>query len=111
MAEVSIALGTAGFDTRHPVALVADFTDCLPIDGCPKAGPATAGIVFLIGVEQGAATAKARVTASRLILVIFASEGGFGAAFSCDAILLGRQFLLPVFVIFHDFILGVPPGL
>ena len=111
MAEVSITLGTAGFDTPHPVALVADFTDCLPIDGCPKAGPATARIVFLIGVEQGVATANTRVTARHFILVIFASEGGFGAAFSGDAILLGRQLLLPVFVIFHGFILGVPPGL
>ena len=111
MAEMSIALGTAGFDARHPMAVIADFTNCLLIDGCPKAGPAAAGIVFLIGVKQGATTTNARVTAGRLILVIFASEGRLGAAFSCDAILLGRQFLLPVFVTFHDFILGIPSGL
>ena len=64
-------------------------------DAVEVRGPATAGLEFVVGLVQRCVAGGAGVDARRrLVLVVLACEGGFGALFSEDAELLCQERLV-----------------
>ena len=103
MAEVRAAVTAHDFSAMHAVARIILRGDVLLVDGFVETGPAGTGIKFCIRIEQLVAACGTFVHAGLFALVVLACEGAFRAFQSANLILLGCQFLLPLFFRFFDF--------
>src|SRR5690606_6640346 len=73
------------------VAAVDGLCDILRCNGLPEAGPAGAGIVFVLAAEQGNSRARQNIDAGLLVVPVGIAERRFGAVFTHYMILIGAQ--------------------
>jgi len=104
MTQVGAAMAAHDFRTAHSVGGVFLGFDVLLADGCIKARPAGAGFKLRIRIEQLVAAGSAFVCAGIFGLVVLACEWRLCPLHSTDLILLGREFLFPVFFGFLNFL-------
>lgn len=104
MAEVAVAGGAADFDALHAGGGVDDTLDALVAGDVVERGPAAAGVELVVRGEELCVTTGAVVGAGALVfeLVVDFSEGALGSVFAQDVVLLGGEFIFPLFVgFFH----------
>ena len=95
MSQMRAAAVTRDFSTDHAMAGIAMLIDNLTGEWTGEAGPATAGVVFVIGVKQFGLAAAAMVDAAVMAIPVLAGEGGFGAFLAGDAVFVWGEFTLP----------------
>src|SRR5438128_2073069 len=93
--QVAAAVGAEHLCSHHPVARVGLLVHGLAGRGCGERGPAAAGVVLRLGVEQLGSAARAAVCPRLEDVVVLAAERRLRPLLAQDAVLLGRQFLAP----------------
>jgi len=74
--------GAQHFGSDHTEAVIGAFYDSLRIDFFAEAGPATSGVKFSFGFEQGVAATHAVVLPGFPMLFIFSGVGTLGSVLS-----------------------------
>lgn len=101
MAEMSAAVGTSYFGTRHPSGTIDVLFDASVGFRCIEAGPATAGIELSIALEERRATATAPIDAIFPKGFVLPGEGTFGPLFAHNTVFFGGQIFFPFGFGFH----------
>ncbi len=104
MTQVGAAGITHHFGPAHSVTIVVFGFHVFFGDRFVEAGPSGAGIEFRIRIEQFVAARCAAIHSRLLRVVIFSSEGGFGALHPADLILLRSEFFFPFLFCFLNFL-------
>lgn len=105
VAQMCAAFAAHDLGALHAVGVVFFGFHVFLNDGLEEAGPTGAGFKLRIGIEQFVAAGRAFVYARLLGLVVLAGERTFGALHAADLVLFGRQFFLPFFFGFLNFVL------
>src|SRR5262249_40573339 len=102
VAEMPAAAWARHLVAHHAEAPVDGGLDVRLRDRGPEAGPAGSGVELGGGVEQLEPAARALVDALRVVVPVGAGESRLGALVTQDAVLLGRERLLPLGVALLD---------
>lgn len=86
-----VAFGAVYFDAVHAVGEVGFGGDVVWVGGGPEAGPARAGLEFVVGVEEFGAAADTVEGAVFVAVPELTGEGAFGAALAGDVVLFLGQ--------------------
>src|SRR5205085_6840416 len=91
VSEVRAAAGAVDLDAVHPVAVVVDELDVLPVDRLGEARPSGAGLELRVRREQLAATRGTSIEPVALLERVLPGEGSLGALEAQDLVLLGGE--------------------
>jgi hypothetical protein len=100
MAQVSVADIAADFHPDHAVTVILFILNDVVFKRFGEAGPATAGVKFLTGVEKLGATAFAGIQSRVDALTVFSAESHLGSPETRDAVVLCRKQIPPFYVAF-----------
>lgn len=84
MSQMRIALRAANFDAMHMVRIIIQTANGVGAIGAKEARPAAAGIVFTVGIEQGAVAAQAVVYPLLAVMQQSAAKRRLGATLLSD---------------------------
>jgi hypothetical protein len=100
MAKMGTAVTAHDFNPNHAMADVAIFNNILITDWLVETGPATAGVVFGTGIEQGLAATATMIGSGDLAVVVLAGKSGLRALLSTYPELVRGKLLAPLFISF-----------
>src|SRR5579859_2120943 len=95
------------FGADHAVRVILLLVDMALHRRLGEARPAAAGIELGIGLEQRLPAAGADIGPGLGLIFILARERALGRLFAQDRILHRRQFLAPLGLALHDFVLSI----
>jgi hypothetical protein len=104
MPEMGIPMAGADLGALHEELAVLFLHDQRRFQGGVKAGPAGAGIEFILGAEQGLAGDHVHVDALLVVIPVAVAEGGFGRLLLGDPVLEWVEALLDLLLV------GASPG-